>query len=135
METFMASTLNYLSQSGFIWVAGVKVLGYLAFLALGPLRGRSFGVIALGAGLRFLLGIAGGLALLAFGQGFHPNIAIVLGVLGVVRFAEWRLLFTLLGGTMTGRNQTRDSAMGTGVSFLLDLPAALGWFGIQGGPF
>jgi hypothetical protein len=33
------------------------------------------------------------------------------------------------------KNPRSAAVAGTGVSFLLDLPAALGWFGIQGGPF
>ena len=135
MESFIASTLNYFSQPGFAWIAGVKILGYSAFLALGPLRGGKLGLIAVGSGLRFLLGIAGGLGLLAVGRSFHPHFALVLIVLAVVRFMEWGLLFGLLRNYLPVKNPRSAAVAGTGVSFLLDLPAALGWFGIQGGPF
>lgn len=135
MESFIASTLNYISQPGFAWIVGVKTLGYLGFLAVGPFRGRSLGLIGLGAVLRMLIGILGGLALLAVGRELHPHFVIVFGVFSMVRFAEWRLLFFSFRRSISERNPWVDSVYGTGVSFLLDLPAALGWFGIQGGPF
>jgi|GEM_PF-2851823 len=135
MDTFPASTLNTLSQPGFAWVAGIKALGYFLFLALGPLRDSKPALMAAGALLRFGIGVGAGLGLIALGQIHRPHVAVAVIVLAVVRFVEWRILFALLARSIPSRNPRRDSLAGTGVSFLLDIPAILGWFGIQGGPF
>jgi hypothetical protein len=129
------------SPDGILPFAGVKFVGYmLAGVYLSKQygedeAGRVVTPVAFGAA-RAILGVASGLAMavgvVMSGHGGMSNSQILVA-LAPVRFVEWTLLVWLFYERRSRRHLLIvNSALGTLLSYVLDVPAWAAWFGTPG---
>lgn len=128
---------------GYLAFTAVKAIGYTgaAFFINWKLQSHVFalkvGVVRLLIGMFFGVGVWGAIWLLRE-FGIHSGNKIIvftyIALLAPVRFFEWHILFNLFYKKYYSSSQHKFLWLlfGTILSYVLDIPAAIGWFQTSG---